>query len=130
MDRLQHVLAAGLTVIALVTVMTGCAAIRPSDHIRAKVIDVSAVDHQTNVELAYGMNRNIKEGFCQGAILPVYDMGRSTWGEIYASKFEEGKIKIVGNGKNDRVQAVLVEGRVRGGDMVMQSKTDCMTRAQ
>ena len=116
----------GLTVFSLASwLVTAGAALQPDDRVRAQVREPGFAKTGAVVHLFYGMSKNAKEEFCPGATVTVYRLPTDKRGEIYHSKYEVGKVRVTKNLENRFVEAKVVEGNIRSGDMAMQSSTEC-----
>jgi hypothetical protein len=114
----------GLSVCSLAVVMCACATVQPDDRVRAEVTDAMFAKTGDTVHLFYGMSKKAKEEFCLGATVPVYRFGKG----YYVSKSEVGKIKVTKDLGEHYIQAVVVEGEVRSGDIAMQPNSECLIR--
>ena len=111
-----------VTVVSLVSLMPACATIQREDRIRAEVRDVVIAKPGDAVHLFYGMSQKAKEEFCPDAVVPVYRLGKG----YYVSKSEVGKIKVVKDLGQHFIEAVVIEGEVRSGDIAMQANSECL----
>lgn len=114
-----------ITFIAMLTMpafILACATVQPTDRIRAVVRDGAFAKAGDTVHLFYGMSIKAKEEFCLHSIVPVYRMGEG----YVVSKTEVGKIKVTKDLGDHYIEAVVVEGTVRPGDIAMQSNSECL----
>ena len=126
MNRCKRVVM-GLTMLSLAGFMTACATIQPSDTVRAQVRDaVVAAETGATVHLYYGMDKTAKEEFCVGAEVPVYRLGGGGIGQSYTGKTEVGKVKVTKDLGDHYVEAEVVEGSLRAGDIAMLAHSECL----
>lgn len=129
MNRVKQVILWSM-LLSLSGFMAGCATVQPSDKVRAEVRDAKFAKVGDTVHLYYGMSKKAKEEFCLDAVVPVYRMGSITAGKaasgFYRSKTEVGKIKVTKDLGERYIEAVVVEGSVRPGDIAMQSSSECL----
>ena len=111
-----------IVVLALPVMISACSVVRPSDRIRAEMQDARFAKPGDTVHLFYGMSKQAKEEFCPDAVVPVYRMGEG----YYLSKTEVGKIKVIKDLGEHYLEAVVVEGELRPGDIAMQSHSECL----
>lgn len=111
-----------ITLLSLSTLMSSCAAVQSDYTIRAKVTDAKFAKKGDTVHLFYGMSKKAKEEFCLDAVVPVYRMGKG----YYVNKDEVGKIKVTKELGDRYIEAVVVEGEIRSGDLAMQPNSECL----
>jgi len=114
----------GIVLVSLPGLMSACATVQPDDRIRATVRDAVFAKQGDTVHLFYGMSKQAKEEFCLHAVVPVYRMGEG----YYISKSEVGKIKVTKDLGDHYIEAVVVEGEIRSGDIAMQANSECLIR--
>ena len=126
MNRVKQVILWSM-LLSLSGFMAGCATVQPSDKVRAEVRDAKFAKVGDTVHLYYGMSQKAKEEFCLDAVVPVYRMpAKEGPGTLYRSKTEVGKIKVTKDLGERYIEAVVVEGSVRPGDIAMQSSSECL----
>ncbi len=108
--------------LSMPVMILACAAIQPSDRVRAEVRDARFAKPGDTVHLFYGMSKQTKEEFCINAVVPVYRMGKG----YYVSKSEVGKIKVTKDLGEHYIEAVVVEGEIWSGDIAMQASSECL----
>lgn len=108
----------------LVGLISACAGIRADDAVRAEVRDTKIAKVGDTVHLFYGMSKTAKEEFCPNAIVPVFRYAKGY--PIDASKIEVGKIKVVKDLGEHFIEAIVVDGTMREGDIAMLSHSSCM----
>ncbi len=106
----------------LVSLMSACATIQQEDRIRAEVRGAAFAKPGDTVHLFYGMSQKTREEFCPEAVVPVYRLGKG----YYVSKSEVGKIKVIKDLGQHFIEAVVVEGEIRSGDIAMQANSECL----
>lgn len=84
------------------------------------------------VQLFYGGSKAAKEEFCLNAEVPVYRYeGRnSTLGSTGTARREVGKIKVTKDVGDYYLEAVVIEGSVRSGDIAVQPQTGCLINTE
>jgi len=120
MKRVMQVI---LTIVVLLVpgmLATG-SVFQADDHIRAVVRGSSFATSGTAVQLFYGMDKSVKDSFCENSIVPVYRKGLG----YYYSKAEVGKIKVTKNLNDRYIEGVVVEGTLRPGDIAMEARSEC-----
>lgn len=113
-----------LALLSLASVMSACATVHPEDRIRAEVMDAAIAKPGETVRLFYGMSKKAKEEFCLDAVVPVYRLGKG----YVVSKTEVGRIKVTKDLGAHYIEAVVVEGTIRTGDIAMQPNSECLIR--
>jgi len=121
MNRMRQSVMVG-TMLLLAMLLTSCATIQPDDRIRAKVTEGSLARKGETIHLFYGMSKKAKEEFCQNAVVPVYRMGEG----YFIIKTEVAKIKVTKDLGDHYIEAVVVEGEVKPGDIAMQPNSECL----
>ena len=121
MKRIK-LLAMGIMLLSLPGLISACATVQPDDKIRAVVRETIFSKPGDTVHLFYGMSKAAKEEFCLDAVVPVYRMGRG----YYINKTEIGKIKVTKDLGDHFIEAVVVEGELRPGDIAMQANSECL----
>ena len=112
----------GIAMLFMAGVMCACATVAP----QAQVKTAALAKTGDTVQLFHGGNKLAKDEFCVGAIVPVY-----RYFPPYASvtqRSEVGKIKITGFEGDHYLQAVVLEGTVRSGDIASQPNSECLIR--
>ena len=112
----------GIALLSLTGLMSACATVQPQDTVRAQVRDTSFAKTGDTVRLFYGMSKTAKQEFCTDAEVPVYRYGEG----IVSSKTEVGKIKVTKDLGEHYIEAVVVEGTLRTGDIAMQPNSECL----
>jgi hypothetical protein len=108
--------------LAMAGVMCACATVAP----QAQVKTAALAKTGDTVQLFYGGNKLAKDEFCVNAIVPVY-----RYFPPYASvtqRTEVGKVKITGFEGDHYLQAVVLEGTVKSGDIAALPKSECLIR--
>ena len=113
------------TLLLTAFLISSCASVQPNDRIRAKVTDGNRAKTGDTIHLFYGMSKAAKEEFCQGAVVPVYRMGKG----YYLIKDEVGKIKVTKDLGEHYIEAVVTEGELLPGDIAMQPNSECLITA-
>jgi len=111
-----------ITMLSLTVLLSSCATFQSEDRIRAKIMDGSFAKKGDTVHLFYGMSKKAKEEFCLDAVVPVYRMGKG----YYIIKSEVGKIKVTKDLGDRYIEAIVVEGEIRPGDIAMQPNSECL----
>lgn len=111
-----------ITMLSLSVLISSCASIHSEDRIRAKVVDGKFAKPGDTVHLFYGMSKKAKEEFCLDAVVPVYRTGKG----YYVNRSEVGKIKVTKELGDRYIEAVVVEGEIRSGDLAMQPNSECL----
>ena len=119
MNRLKQ-LGMGLMMLSLAGLMSACASVKPE--VRAVVRDAGAKTGDT-VHLYYAKSKTALQEFCPDAVVPVYRMGTVGY---YLSKTEVGKLKVTKELGEHYIEAVVVEGNLRAGDIAMQPNSECL----
>jgi hypothetical protein len=120
----------GLTMLSLAGLMAACASVQPSDTVRVEVREreaVVAAGPGTTVHLFYGKSKKAKEEFCVGAIVPVYRL-EGDYGTTYANKVEVGKLKVTKDLGEHYIEAVVLEGSLRAGDIATLDNSECLVQ--
>lgn len=126
MTRVKRMAAGCAVIFLLAGFVSGCATIQPSDTVRAQVRDGAVAGKGDTVHLFYGMSKTAKEQFCIDAEVPVYRLSGSATGPIYGSKTEVGRIKVTKDLGEHYIEAVVLEGTIRDGDIAMLSHSECL----
>jgi hypothetical protein len=108
--------------LAIPAVMCDCATVAP----QAQVKTASLAKAGDTIQLFHGGNKLAKDEFCLNAIVPVY-----RYFPPYASvtqRTEVGKIKITGFEGDHYLQAQVLEGSIRSGDIAAQPNSECLIR--
>jgi hypothetical protein len=93
---------------------------------QAQVTTAILAKEGDTVQLFHGGNKLAKDEFCINAIVTVY-----RYYPPYTSltqRSEVGKIKITGVAGDHYVEGVVVEGRIRNGDIAVQPNSECLVR--
>ena len=121
MNRAKQIIMV-ITMCSLSVPLFSCATIQSDYAVRAKVVDGKFAKKGDTVHLFYGMSKKAKEEFCLDAVVPVYRLGTG----YYVSKDEVGKIKVTKELGDRYIEAVVVEGEIRSGDLAMQPNSECL----
>lgn len=111
-----------IALLSLPLLMSACATVHSEDRIRAKVTDARFAKPGDTVHLFYGMSKQVKDEFCLDAVVPVYRMGKG----YYLIKSEVGKIKVTKDLGDHYIEAVVIEGEIRTGDIASQPNSECL----
>lgn len=111
-----------IAMLSLPFLMSACAGVQSDYRIRAKVVDGGFAKSGDSVHLFYGMSKQAKEEFCINSVVPVYRMGKG----YYLIKSEVGKIKVTKDLGDHYIEAVVIEGEIRTGDIAMQPNSECL----
>lgn len=118
----------GLTMFSLVGLMAACASVQPSEPVKVQVNKPEAAyagGPGTTVYLFYGKSKQAKEEFCAGTIAPVYRL-EGDWEASPVNKVQVGKVKVT-KVLNDRyLEAVVIDGTMRAGDVAMLENSECL----
>ena len=112
----------GIAMLTMPVVLGACATVAP----QAQVKTATLAKAGDTVQLFHGGSKLAKDEFCLNAIVPVY-----RYFPPYASvtqRSEVGKIKITGFEGDHYLQAVVLEGTVRNGDIAAQPNSECLIR--
>jgi hypothetical protein len=118
----------GLTMISLVGLMAACASVQPSEAVKVEVSKPEAAyagGPGTNIYLFYGKSKEAREEFCAGTIAPVYRL-EGDWAATPVNKVQVGKVKVSKVLGEHYLEAVVVEGTMRAGDVAMLDNSECL----
>ena len=110
----------GLTGLSLLVFLSACATVTPSTQVEATITAKTG----DIVHLFHGGNKLAKEEFCPNEIVPVYRYYGSRWKEAR----EVGKIKVTQYLGDHFIEAVVVEGNLKDGDVAKKTNSACMIR--
>ena len=127
MNKLKR-LAIGFAVLALSAMMSACATAPPQAPVKVQNT-IFAQPGQT-VHLFYGGSKLAKEEFCLDTVVPVYRYeGRhSSIGSTGLVRNEVGKIKVTKDLGEYYIEAVVVEGSIKSGDVAVQPQSGCLVQ--
>ena len=121
MKRIKQ-LVAGIAMLTIPVLMVACATVPP----QAQVKSAALAKAGDTVRLFYGANKQAKEEFCIDQVVPVYRYE----GTSYAStqKMEVGKVKVTKVLGEHYLEGVVVDGRIKNGDIASQTSSACLIR--
>lgn len=106
-----------IIVLSFAGLMSGCTTLGAQPQIKADVV----MKAEGTVRLFYKGNVKTETEFCVGETVPVYrHFGR------YLQSREIGKVKIVKILDEHYLEAVVVEGEIRDGDVAKKSSATCL----
>jgi hypothetical protein len=121
MHRVKRVVVA-IAMLSLPVLMFACVTAAP----QAQVKTFALAKEGETVQLFHGGSKLAKDEFCLNAIVSVY-----RYYPPYVSvsqRSEVGKIKITGFVGDHYLEGVVVEGRIRNGDIAVQPNSECLIR--
>ena len=118
----------GLTLFSMVGLMAACALVKSSEPVKVEVSKQEAAyagGPGTSVYLFYGKSKKAKEEFCVGTIVPVYRLV-GEWEATPTNKVQVGKVKVTKVLGERYLEAVVIEGSLRAGDVAMLDNSECL----
>ena len=118
----------GLTMFSLVGLMAACASVQPSEPVKVEMSKPEAAyaaGPGTTVYLFYGKSKQAKEEFCAGKIAPVYRL-EGDWEATPVTKVQVGKVKVTKVLGDHYLEAVVLEGSMRAGDIATLDNSECL----
>jgi hypothetical protein len=125
MNRAKR-LAMGLAMLTLSALVFACATVPPQ--VPVQVQNAVFANNGDTVTLFHGGSKLAKEEFCLNAVVPVYryEGGISSIGSTGVNRKEVGKIKVTKDLGDYYVEAVVVEGSIKSGDLAVQPQSGCL----
>lgn len=111
-----------IAMLLLAAFVSACATVNP----QAQVETVTLAKTGETVYLFHGGNKLAKEEFCLNDLVPVYRFYYHF--NNITQRSEEGMVKITGYEGDHFIKGVVVEGRIRNGDIAIKHSgaTSCM----
>jgi hypothetical protein len=125
MNRVKR-LAIGLAMLTLSVLVYACATVPPQ--VPVQVQNAVFANTGDTVTLFHGGSKLAREEFCLNAVVPVYRFGgrHSSIGSTGLDRKEVGKIKVTKDLGEYYVEAVVVEGSIKSGDVAVQPQSGCL----
>lgn len=119
----------GLTMLLLFCLMAACASVQPSTPVKVEMSKPQEAAYSggpgTTVYLFYGKSKQAKEEFCDGAIVPVYRL-EGEWAATPVNRVQVGKVKVTKVLGERYLEAVVLEGSMRAGDIAALDNSECL----
>ena len=121
-------LAMGLAILTLSILVFACATVPPQ--VPVQVQNAVFANTGDTVNLFHGGSKLAKEEFCLNAVVPVYryEGNVSSMGSTGLVRKEVGKIKVIKDLGEYYVEAAVVEGSIKNGDVAVQPQSGCLVR--
>lgn len=103
--------------------VTGVASVQADNNVKAQIRDFKMSKAGDTVELTG--SKDVKGAFCPGSVVSMYRMSAHGPASVYHSRWEVGKVQILRNVNDRQVEAKVIEGDIRAGDLALQTAGSC-----